>query len=105
VLITTHDVLEAKRAEGGLTIDHLPLTIFFIDDFMVNVQCSTVNVQCSTVNVQCSTVNGQCSIDLSRPDGLAYMIYTSGSTGKPKGAMLHQAGLRNFIAVVIDMDM
>jgi amino acid adenylation domain-containing protein len=43
-------------------------------------------------------------IDLSNPDGLAYMIYTSGSTGKPKGAMLHQAGLRNFIAVVIDME-
>lgn len=36
-------------------------------------------------------------IDLSTADDLAYMIYTSGSTGKPKGAMLHQAGLWNFI--------
>ena len=92
VLITTHDVLEAKQAEGGLAIDHLPLTIFFIDDFMAD------------VSRQCSMFNVQCSIDLSTPDGLAYMIYTSGSTGKPKGAMLHQAGLRNFIAVVIDME-
>ena len=40
-------------------------------------------------------------IDLSSPDGPAYMIYTSGSTGKPKGAVLHQAGLWNFIQAVI----
>ena len=90
VLITSHTVLEAKQAEGGLAIDHLPLTIFFIDDFMAEI------VNGKSVNCQ--------SIDLSTPDGLAYMIYTSGSTGKPKGAMLHQAGLRNFIAVVIDME-
>ena len=43
-------------------------------------------------------------IDLSTPDGLAYMIYTSGSTGNPKGAMIHQAGLWNFINSVIDME-
>ncbi|MBR0258893.1 MAG: amino acid adenylation domain-containing protein [Prevotella sp.] len=43
-------------------------------------------------------------IDLSTPDGLAYMIYTSGSSGKPKGAMIHQAGLWNFINSVIDME-
>ena len=117
VLITTHDVLEAKLAEGGffeeggtrkeegeysaaksaLDSNLVPPSsflvprsakTFFIDDFMANVPCSTVNDP----------------IDLSSPDGLAYMIYTSGSTGKPKGAMLHQAGLRNFIAVVIDME-
>ena len=43
------------------------------------------------------------NIDLSTPDGLAYMIYTSGSTGKPKGAVLHQAGLWNLIQNVIDV--
>ena len=44
------------------------------------------------------------NIDLSTPDGPAYMIYTSGSTGKPKGAVLHQAGLWSFIQVIIDME-
>ena len=43
-------------------------------------------------------------IDLSVPTGLAYMIYTSGSTGKPKGAMLHQAGLWNFISAITDIE-
>ena len=43
-------------------------------------------------------------IDLSSADGLAYMIYTSGSTEKPKGVVLHQAGLWNFINVIIDME-
>ena len=86
VLITTHAVLEAKQAEGGF--DTAAAKTFFIDDFMA------------------TAVGGfpADAIDLSNPDGLAYMIYTSGSTGKPKGAMLHQAGLRNFIAVVIDME-
>ena len=44
------------------------------------------------------------NIDLSTPEGPAYMIYTSGSTGKPKGAVLHQAGLWSFIQVIIDME-
>ena len=83
VLITSHDVLEAKMAEGDFST--AAAKTFFIDDFMVEVPEAE-------------------PIDLSTPDGLAYMIYTSGSTGKPKGAMLHQAGLRNFIAVVIDME-
>ena len=83
VLITSHDVLEAKQAEGDFNT--AAVRTFFIDDFMADVP------------------NAE-PIDLSNPDGLAYMIYTSGSTGKPKGAMLHQAGLRNFIAVVIDME-
>ncbi len=83
VLITSHDVLEAKQAEGDFST--AAAKTFFIDDFMADVP-----------EVE--------PIDLSTPDGLAYMIYTSGSTGKPKGAMLHQAGLRNFIAVVIDME-
>ena len=86
VLITSHDVLEAKMSEGDFST--AAAKTFFIDDFMESV------------------VGGSPAdaIDLSSPDGLAYMIYTSGSTGKPKGAMLHQAGLRNFIAVVIDME-
>ena len=89
VLITSHDVLAAKQAEGNF--DTHDARTFFIDDFMAEV-CS--------VGSNCIAA----PIDLSKPDGLAYMIYTSGSTGKPKGAMLHQAGLRNFIAVVIDME-
>ena len=44
------------------------------------------------------------NIDLSTPNGPAYMIYTSGSTGKPKGAVLHQTGLWSFIQVIIDME-
>ena len=86
VLITTHAVLEAKQAEGDFST--AAAKTFFIDDFMA------------------SAIGGSPAdaIDISSPDGLAYMIYTSGSTGKPKGAMLHQAGLRNFIAVVIDME-
>ena len=83
VLITSHDVLEAKQAEGDFNT--ASAKTFFIDDFMAEIPEAE-------------------PIDLSNPDGLAYMIYTSGSTGKPKGAMLHQAGLRNFIAVVIDME-
>ena len=86
VLITSHEVLAAKQAEGNL--DTAQARTFFIDDFMAMV----------------SDAAPVGAIDLSQPDGLAYMIYTSGSTGKPKGAMLHQAGLRNFIAVVIDME-
>ena len=88
VLITSHAVLEAKEAEGEFCT--AAARTFFIDDFMAGI------------------VGGDSAlfepIDLSSPDGLAYMIYTSGSTGKPKGAMLHQAGLRNFIAVVTDME-
>ena len=87
VLITSHDVLEAKQAEGDFST--AAAKTFFIDDFMATVVSGSP---------------ADTPIDLSTPDGLAYMIYTSGSTGKPKGAMLHQAGLRNFIAVVIDME-
>ena len=90
VLITSHDVLEAKQAEGDFST--AAAKTFFIDDFMKNEECRMKNEEYAA------------AVDLSSPDGLAYMIYTSGSTGKPKGAMLHQAGLRNFIAVVIDME-
>ena len=90
VLITSHDVLKAKQAEGDFNT--AAAKTFFIDDFMKDEELRMRNGEYAT------------AIDLSSPDGLAYMIYTSGSTGKPKGAMLHQAGLRNFIAVVIDME-
>ncbi|MGX8695613.1 MAG: amino acid adenylation domain-containing protein, partial [Prevotella sp.] len=43
------------------------------------------------------------SVDLSSPDGLAYMIYTSGSTGKPKGVMIRQGGLSSYIASMVDV--
>ena len=90
VLITTHDVLAAKQAEGDFST--AAAKTFFIDDFMESEELRVKSEEFAA------------AIDLSNPDGLAYMIYTSGSTGKPKGAMLHQAGLRNFIAVVIDME-
>ena len=90
VLITSHAVLEAKQAEGDFST--AAAKTFFIDDFMKSEELRVKGEELAT------------AIDLSSPDGLAYMIYTSGSTGKPKGAMLHQAGLRNFIAVVIDME-
>ena len=82
VLITTHAVLDSKRAEGDF--DTGSAQVIFIEDIDFNVDAEPVN--------------------LTTPDNLAYMIYTSGSTGKPKGAMLHQAGLWNFINVVIDME-
>ena len=94
VLITTHGVLEAKQREGDFST--AAAKTFFIDDFMADVP--------ERLRVGDGMSEMAKPIDLSSPDGLAYMIYTSGSTGKPKGAMLHQAGLRNFIAVVIDME-
>ncbi|MGX8696734.1 MAG: condensation domain-containing protein, partial [Prevotella sp.] len=60
-----------------------------------------LNRQSSLVNGQSSIVNRQSSIDLSTPDGLAYMIYTSGSTGRPKGVMIGQSALWNFINTAI----
>lgn len=74
VLVTTHAVLEAKLADGGLDIDGIH--IIYIEELDLNAPSQP--------------------ICLATPDSLAYMIYTSGSTGKPKGAMLHQRGLLNF---------
>ena len=82
VLITSHAVLESKKAEGDFETGNVK--IIFIEDIDFNVEAEPIN--------------------LTTPDNLAYMIYTSGSTGKPKGAMLHQAGLWNFINIVIDME-
>ena len=85
VLITTHAVLAAKQAEGGLETGDARL--IYIDD----------------IDFADSKLNAE-PVNHTTPDNLAYMIYTSGSTGRPKGAMLHQAGLWNFINVVIDME-
>lgn len=74
VLVTTHAVLEAKQAEGGLNTDGLH--IIYMEEL--------------------DLLSPSEPICLATPDSLAYMIYTSGSTGKPKGAMLHQRGLMNF---------
>jgi len=66
VLITSHDVLEAKQAEGDFST--AAAKTFFIDDFMADVPDAE-------------------PIDLSNPDGLAYMIYTSGLC-RPKSARI-----------------
>ena len=83
VLLTTHDIKEIGRQGDKETRgQESGVRKIFLDDIDFNVPAE--------------------HIDRSWPDGLAYMIYTSGSTGKPKGAMLHQAGLKNFIAAVTD---
>ena len=82
VLITSHAVLESKKAEGDFDTGNVQ--VIFVEDIDFSVDADPIN--------------------LTTPDNLAYMIYTSGSTGKPKGAMLHQAGLWNFINIVIDME-
>ena len=82
VLITSHAVLESKKAEGEFETGSVQ--VIFVEDIDFSIEVEPIN--------------------LTTPDNLAYMIYTSGSTGKPKGAMLHQAGLWNFINIVIDME-
>lgn len=89
LLVTTHDVLESKLAEGEL--DMGAAQPFFLDDMLAGADIMEQAAEAEPT-------------DLSRPEGVAYMIYTSGSTGTPKGARLHQAGLRNFIAAVVDME-
>lgn len=89
LLITTHDVLESKLAEGDFNLANAQP--FFLDDVFAE----------SDIAQQAAHAE---PVDLSCPEGVAYMIYTSGSTGTPKGARLHHAGLRNFIAAVIDME-
>lgn len=89
LLITTHDVLEATLAEGDFNIGNAQP--FFIDDIFAEPDILEKALAAEP-------------IDLSKPEGVAYMIYTSGSTGTPKGARLAQAGLRNFIAAVIHME-
>ncbi|MCR5107999.1 MAG: amino acid adenylation domain-containing protein [Lachnospiraceae bacterium] len=74
VLITTKDILEEKNKEGSFKAE----TNLFMEDLDLDKDSDFV--------------------DLSKPEGSAYMIYTSGSTGTPKGAILHHAGLANLAA-------
>jgi amino acid adenylation domain-containing protein/non-ribosomal peptide synthase protein (TIGR01720 family) len=81
VLLTTHAELDRKCMEEGLRVDEKSVKVLFLDDILTDEKA----------------IKAAEPIDLSTPEGLAYMIYTSGSTGKPKGVVLHQAGLWNFI--------
>lgn len=73
VLITTHELFEAKQQEGDFKAEQ----VIFMDD-----------------EIEPSDK----AVNLTHPDGLAYMIYTSGSTGKPKGVMLPHRALRAYLA-------
>jgi amino acid adenylation domain-containing protein/non-ribosomal peptide synthase protein (TIGR01720 family) len=79
VLLTTHDIYESKqqesKSEDGSTFK--ADKVIFMDEELATTE---------------KTVN------LTHPDGLAYMIYTSGSTGKPKGVMIPHRGLRAYLA-------
>jgi amino acid adenylation domain-containing protein len=81
VLITSHDLLEEKQAQGMNLSEGI--RVIFIDDVDFSEMAEPIN--------------------LAAPDGLAYMIYTSGSTGRPKGVMLHHAGLRSYCISMADI--
>lgn len=81
VMITTHTILQQKMDEGNLNVGNIK--ILYLDDIDLSQETAPVN--------------------LSTPENLAYMIYTSGSTGKPKGVVLHQKGLRSYIASMVDV--
>ena len=81
VMITTKAILQKKSAESGLDCGNI--SIVYLDDLDLTQETEPIN--------------------LSTPENLAYMIYTSGSTGKPKGVVLHQKGLRNYIASMVDV--
>lgn len=81
IVITTHGIYAQKMQEGNLELGNVK--ILYLDDIDLGQEAEPIN--------------------LTTPDNLAYMIYTSGSTGKPKGVILHQRGLRSYIASMIDI--
>ena len=77
MLITTSDIIKEKKETDELLIDESVTKTLFIDHADLSQDCQPV--------------------DLSQPEGLAYIIYTSGSTGKPKGVMLPHRALAAFL--------
>ena len=80
IVISTHDVFEAKRNMGGFEMLQTMLDngkVLFVDDIDWTEDCAPIN--------------------LCTPDCYTYIIYTSGSTGKPKGVVLHHLGLMSYI--------
>ncbi|HEX5081472.1 MAG TPA: amino acid adenylation domain-containing protein, partial [Blastocatellia bacterium] len=52
-----------------------------------------------------AAIAGRCASDppcQTGPDNIAYVIYTSGSTGTPKGVAVRQAGLVNYVTMMIE---
>ena len=78
VLITDRELLRSKQETGGFRVEHC----IFYEELDFSAPAAPV--------------------DLSTPEGNAYIIYTSGSTGAPKGAMVHHAGLLNLCAGMIE---
>ena len=102
VLITSHAIFNEKNAAGEFSEGNGAWKILFIDDFLHELDNLTIS-QLDDCHAQ---PNGEIvklsnsPIDLSRPDGLAYMIYTSGSTGKPKGVMISHRAKANFVRFI-----
>ena len=87
ILITSHAIFNEKNAAGEFSNGKGSWKVFFIDDFMDDVDSN-------------STDDTFATIDLSTLDGLAYMIYTSGSTGKPKGVMIPHRAKAHFVQFI-----
>src|SRR5574344_1613415 len=80
VLITEHGISEEKDLSG---VSHSTSHTLFMDDLLSREQREHIS-----------------PVNLSTPDGLAYMIYTSGSTGKPKGVMIPHRAKASFVRFI-----
>src|SRR5574344_2572518 len=80
VLITEHGIYEEKDLSG---VSHSTSHTLFMDDLLSREQREHIS-----------------PVNLSTPDGLAYMIYTSGSTGKPKGVMIPHRAKASFVRFI-----